>query len=178
MTCFNSAPPNEKLSPTIQSADTNQSKKEMNPHPIRHLFSARTSQSTALPTTGSYPPYLDPIPTRSRHQCVSNGRFHIRSRKRGRKERRRAYIAVSFFANELVLERCARGQIHRRAPHRVMDWVQRNLRVVVNVRCLQNPHAHVPHWTDPSSRVAARCPRRRCSTTWLIVNLSTVGARN
>src|SRR6266851_9153603 len=91
--------------------------------------------------------------------------------------RKKTYISVRFFPNELVLERCVRGQVHRRAPHRVMDWIQRNLRVVVSVRCLQNPHAHVPHWTDPSSRVAARCPRRRCATTWLIVNLSAVGAR-
>jgi hypothetical protein len=148
----------------------------MSPHPIRHLFSARSSQSTVLLTPGSYPPCSDSIPTRSAHPMRKQWPVSHSRPKRGEGEK--TYVSVRFFANELVLECCVRGQIHRRAPHRVMDWIQWDLFAVVSVRCLQNPHAHVPHWTDPSSRVAAHYPRRRCSSPWLIVNVRAVGARN
>jgi hypothetical protein len=38
------------------------------------------------------------------------------------------YVSIALFADELVLERCVRGQVRRRAPHRVIGRIQRDLR--------------------------------------------------
>lgn len=41
--------------------------------------------------------------------------------------REKSYASVSFYANELVLERCVRRQVHRRTPHGVVRRIQRDL---------------------------------------------------
>ncbi len=37
------------------------------------------------------------------------------------------YVSIALFADELVLERCVRGQVRRRAPHWVIGRIKRDL---------------------------------------------------
>lgn len=56
--------------------------------------------------------------------------LHLNEDERANKK---AYVAIRLFANELILERLARGQVHRRAPNRVIGRIQRDLRTVIFV---------------------------------------------
>ena len=87
------------------------------------IIISSSSQSTALQTQGSYPAGSDPIPTRS----VSASATCQRYTKQTSTQRKKSYASVSFYANELVLERCVRRQVHRRAPHGVVRRIQRDL---------------------------------------------------
>ena len=90
------------------------------------IIIASSSQSTALQMQGSYPAGSDPIPTRSVSATQSSTTCQRYNRKDER-AREKSYASVSFYANELVLERCVRRQVHRRAPHGVIRRIQRDL---------------------------------------------------
>jgi hypothetical protein len=134
--------------PTIRLPQVNQRRKnyiryEFNMfNGVLRLFSASSSQWTALLTPVSYPPYSDPIPTRSTHAMCSEmtaSRYGAETRARVKKK---TYVAVGSFANELILELGARRQVHRCTPYRRISRIQRDLSAIFSDHCRQNTNAH------------------------------------